>query len=92
MKINLHDEEVYVDITYIVSVGLDYWDEHYVVQIVTTNGMGTTFRSKDKEKALKVLREIGDALEDKKPKKTYLDGFKDGTEYALKLIGVNSEV
>ena len=86
MKIKLRDEDVYVDATYIVSVSLNYWDEHYVVQILTTNGMGDAFRSKDKEKALKVLREIGDALEDKKPKKTYLDGFKDGTEYALKLI------
>ena len=86
MKINLRDEEAYVDATYIVSVSLDYWNEHYVVQTVTTSGMGTAFRSKDKEKALKVLREIGNALEDKEPKKTYLDGFKDGTEYALKLI------
>ena len=86
MKIKLRDEDVYVDASYIVSVSLNYWDEHYVVQILTTNGMGNVYRSNDKEKALKVLREIGNALEDKKPKKTYLDGFKDGTEYALKLI------
>ena len=90
MKINLHDEESYVDITHIVSASLKNWGDECVVTICTTNGMGDAFRSKDKEKALKVLREIGNALEDKEPKKTYLDGFKEGTEYALKLIGITS--
>ena len=86
MKITLEGEDVYIDTTYIISVNLDKWDDEYVVSIVTTHNMGNVYRSNDKEKALKVLREVGNALEDKKPKKTYLDGFKDGTEYALKLI------
>ena len=86
MKLTLDDEEIYIDTTYIVSVALNKWGEEYVVQLLATNHMGEVYRSKDKEKALKVLKGIGESLMDKKPKKTYLDGFKEGTEYALKLI------
>ena len=89
MKITLDGEEIYIDVNNIVSVSLDKWGDDYVVRVLTTHIMGDMYRSKDKEKALKVLREVGSVLEDKKPKKTYLDGFKDGTEYALKLTKIN---
>jgi len=42
-----------------------------------------------KEDAIELVDKIGEAMDTTPPSKTYLDGFKEGTEYALKLIKGN---
>ena len=59
----------------------------YSIEIFTSTGMiFRPYTNKDKLIAQEALEKIGSLVEDIK-EKTYLEGFKDGTEYALKLIG-----
>jgi hypothetical protein len=59
--------------------------------VMVSNGMCNTcvYESNMEQEAKDVLLDIGILIEESEPQKTYLDGFKDGTEYALKLIKEN---
>ena len=59
----------------------------YSIEIFTGTGMiFRPYTNKNKVIAQEALEKIGSLIEDTK-EKTYLEGFKEGTEYALKLIG-----
>lgn len=65
------------------------WDTkkpEYIVFISNGTGIASVYKSSVKENAQEVVNDIGHAIDDVLPEKTYLDGFKDGTEYAIKLI------
>jgi hypothetical protein len=59
--------------------------------VMVSSGMShiCVYESKIEQEAKDVLLDIGSMIEEHEPQKTYLDGFKDGTEYALKLIKEN---
>ena len=58
----------------------------YIVDVIGRNGMMfTIYSSKSRNLAIEALEKLGKLIEDT-DKKTYLDGFKEGTEYALKLM------
>jgi len=94
MKLTVDGQDVYVNVKSIISArmfkDIDYRTESkgdiFIVEIATQNNLGfRLYESINESNAKEMLNKIGSLLEDKEDK-TYLDGFKDGTEYALKLI------
>ena len=94
MKIHTSTYDVYVDPTAVASVSIredKHWDtkrDQYTVDIALQSAPGSApvYTTYNKEDAIKVVNKIGEAMDAVEPGKTYLDGFKDGTEYVLKLI------
>ena len=97
MRFNFKDREIYVNPGNISSVAVNEdkdWDTKakiYHVEI-TINGMIARIATSSTEaEAKELVQKIGATLDKVEPEKTYLDGFKDGTEYALRLIGLQKK-
>ena len=93
MKIELSDgNEIYCKVGNISSVSINKLhisagDNEYDVMVSFINQMPLClYRTKNEEIAKEAMIKIGKLIEEDSNEKTYLDGFKDGTEYALKLM------
>lgn len=64
-------------------------EEYYCVMVSGNMSLTSVYESDNEQEAKDVLLDIGSMMEEHQPKKTYLDCFRDGTEYALKLIKEN---
>lgn len=96
MKIETPTNDIYVKVESIASASIrrgtnyDTKKSEYTVEISASTGMfAPVYTTNDMNIAKQVLEKIGDELEAKPSDKTYLDGFKEGTEYALQLIKEN---
>jgi len=97
MKIHTNTHDVYVDQTAVASVSIredKHWDtkrDQYIVDIVLQSAPCSVpiYTTYSKEDAVELVCKIGEAMDTIEPSKTYLDGFKEGTEYALKLVKEN---
>jgi len=59
----------------------------YSVTVVVGGGFSVEiYKSESKESAEDAMFKLGEQLDEDSSEKTYLDGFKEGTEYALKLM------
>jgi len=92
MKFEVNNEVVFIDTDRVTSVSImedAHWqtkEPMYHVEIMAGGFNSRVFTSSEKSNAKDMQMKIGLEVEKKSPEKTYLDGFKDGTEYALKLI------
>lgn len=88
MKILFKDKMVETSKIISFSTGMDDYrkEEKFWINVSFTN-TGQQFhfeRESDRDSFLEKIMEQVD--EERKKEKTYLDGFKEGTEYALKLM------
>lgn len=93
MKIETPTNDIYVRVKSIASASIrtgtnyDTKKLEYTVEISATTGMfAPIYTTSEMNIARQVLEKIGNRLEAEPSDKTYLDGFKEGTEYALQLI------
>ena len=92
MKFKVDDREIYLNIKNLSSVSISndkHWEtkqDIYHVEVSNNGMIIRVYSTESKSSAEKLLEDIANKAEEVIPDKTYLDGFKDGTEYALKLI------
>ena len=92
MKFTSGKSVVYVRLKDITSVSMAEWKSReniteFCVEICHSGGMPTRIlTTKIENEATGIQHQIGAKLDEVSGEKTYLDGFKEGTEYALKLI------
>ncbi len=95
MKIQIGIESIYIsdDIVGVARIiEIPHYSEdikkmEYAVEVMSR--MGAVFPiyvTNNKDNAIETLNKVGELLKKEKPEKNYIDGFKDGTEYALKLL------
>ena len=94
MRFDFQNRVIYINLKNVSSVSVsedkDWHTKEKVYHTeICVNGMMTRVATTSTEaEANDLVQRIGEALEKIEPEKTYLDGFKDGTEYALKLINI----
>lgn len=95
MKFEVDGDSVFVNIQSITSVSVSERTEYSgenrkAVFYVEVSAIGQmlipVYQSTSKENAKSMQEKIGAVMDKLDPEKTYLKGFKDGTEYALKLM------
>lgn len=88
MKIELSDgSTIYVKVTGIYHVGMAHYNDEYSVEVGIENmPFCSVVKTKDKKVAQEAVSKIGSYINDDESRNTYIEGFKEGTEYALKLM------
>lgn len=97
MKFEANGHVTYVNIAKVASVGImkhgGYRDEKPMYSVDVAYGTGSMIQAaytEDKSIAEDLQKQIGEKIIDE-AEKTYLDGFKDGTEYALNLMRIEAK-
>lgn len=98
MKFISGESTVFVKLKNVTSVsvmcGTDYEskEKEFYVEISSISGMIVrVLATKNETDAKSIQHQIGEKLDSENEEKTYLDGFKEGTEYALNLIALKKE-
>jgi len=95
MRLEINKNPIFIVPSAIASVSIFedvHWDTKQPIYRVDislhgTPGATNVYTTSDKDEAISLVETIGDAIEIPDGV-TYLDGFKDGTEYALKLLKI----
>lgn len=93
MVLKNYDGVAFIDESKVVSASISKWgDETYPYEVnIATLSMNVNIRVETIEKANSIVEEIKNKVEEYQEsqnileKETYVDGFKDGVEYALKI-------